>query len=162
VIVAVMIWIVGAGAVSVGASLVVAASSRRRKASEALLVASATEPEAIEATGSLAVQEQGGEPDTGRGAVRMSARGVMWQIPGAWKAGGGSAPWRHIDSVARRGVTLHVVWGSSSGRTTLQYRGQGAPRLEGIARRHLTSPEWRAGVAGQPGGRWDAWWSRRN
>ena len=139
----------------------VAAAGRRRKIAEAMRISSATEPDAIEATGSLAVEHHDGAPDTGRGAARMSARGVMWQIPGSWKSEGGSAPWRHIESVARRGVALRVVWGSSTGRTTLQYRGQGAPRLEGMARRHLTEPEWRtdARVGDE---RWDSFWSRRD
>jgi hypothetical protein len=142
------------------AAFAVVVRARRQKVEEAARIAAAAEPADVEATGSLAVHDQDDAPITGRGAVRMSARGVMWQIPGSLKTGGGSAPWQHVESVARRGIALRVVWGSSSGRTTLQYRGQGAPRLEGMARRHLTAPTWEQ-RSSDGARRWDSYWSRR-
>ena len=123
-------------------------------------MANSETPEDLEVTGSLVVQHLDSTPDAGRGAVKLSPRGLMWQIPGGVNAPGGAAPWRHVESVARRDISVRVVWGASSGRTTLQYRGQGAARIEGMARRHLTAPPWRFDVD-VDGGRWDSQWSRR-
>jgi hypothetical protein len=157
-----VVWLLVGAGTAAGISWKIARAVRMRRNAEASRTASEVVPASIEATGSLAVQHQDETPETGRGAVRMSARGVMWQIPGGWKGGGGSAPWQHVDSVERSGIALKVVWGSSSGRTTLQYRGQGAPRLEGMARRHLTAPGWTSRGSTPHGGRRDSQWSRRD
>lgn len=152
--------VIGA-AVAIGAltGWLVATISRRRRDAEA--DRAAREATHGEFTGSLLIEPQGEEVAAGRGGVRMTPRGIDWMIPGGFKTGRGSVPWRQVESFARRGIAVRVGVSEAYGRTRIQYRGLGAPRMEGIARRYLPEPPWQRHARAPEGDACDALWSRR-
>ena len=133
--------------------------TRRRRNDEA--DRAAQEATHGEFTGSLVIEPQGEGASAGRGGVRMTPRGLDWMIPGGFKTGRGSVPWTQVESFSRRGIAVRVGVSEAYGRTTIQYRGLGAPRMEGIARRYLPEPAWGLRTHDREGNRYDALWSRR-